>query len=571
MWVMPVVIRLLALGFPVAVMFAWAFQITPEGVRRHDDIDHASPAVRSGARRMDIATLTGVVIVVILVGIQQVRDLANDPAVATSSELPSIAVLAFENMSPDPSNAFFAEGISEEILNVLARVRGMRVASRTSAFSFAGGVTAVPEIGKLLGVDHVLEGSVRKQGNRVRITAQLIAAGSDKHLWSQTYDRELVDIFDVQEDIALKITEALMGVLGMRQIAVTAPTEDLDAYELFLLGRTQFYARSVESLDAAIATFQSVVERDPNFAEAWSFLAASLAISRGYEIQSDEEFERRTRAAAEASARALALDMHQALAVAIQGQVLGTDQKLRSLELTDQAARMAPEDSGLQMWAGNVRLISGAYIDETLPLLQRAYSMDPLVGINNGMLGSAYLAAGQRELGHQHIRRAAELGWPHAMSLLILDLKWTGQDAAAVEALRQMYPPDQSEWAEYTRNQFSVEDRVVRGILTADGLAAIERSVEASGTELYLAWHYKLLGDLERMFDEAQSVPEYEDMFFRMAFSPSGKSIVEHPRFMVTGEQFGLVPIWLVKGYPMGCHRVQDEIGDHLLCPSWPE
>lgn len=119
-WVMPVVIRLLALGFPVAVMFAWAFQITPEGIRRHDDIDHASPAVRSGARRMDIATLLGVVIVVILVGTQQIRDLANDPAVATSSGLPSIAVLAFENMSPDPSNAFFAEGISEEILNVLA-------------------------------------------------------------------------------------------------------------------------------------------------------------------------------------------------------------------------------------------------------------------------------------------------------------------------------------------------------------------------------------------------------------------------------------------------------------------
>ena len=399
----------------------------------------------------------------------------------------------------------------------------MRVASRTSAFSFAGGHTDVPESGRPLGVDHVLEGSVRKQGNSVRITAQLIAAGSDKHLWSQTYDRELVGIFDVQEDIALKITEALMGVLGMRQISVTAPTEDLDAYELFLLGRTQFYARSVESLDAAIATFQSVVERDPNFAEAWSFLAASEAISRGYKIHGEEEFARRTRAAAEASARALALDLHQALAVAIQGQVLGVEQKLRSLELTDQAARMAPEDSGLQMGAGNQRLISGAYVDETLPLLQRAYSLDPLVGINNGMLGSAYLAAGQRELGHQHIRRAAELGWPHAMSLLILDLKWIGQDAAAAAVLRQMYPPDQSEWAEYTRNQFSVEDRVVRGILTADGLAAIERSVEASGTELYLAWHYKLLGDLERMFDEAQSVAEYEDIFFRMAFYPERK------------------------------------------------
>lgn len=570
-WAMPVTIRLLALGFPVAFVFAWAFQFTAEGIRRHADIDYASSAVRSGAKRLDIATLIGVVIVVIIVGTQQVRKFASESAVLLSSALPSIAVLAFENMSPDPSNAFFAEGISEEILNVLARVKGMRVASRTSAFSFAGRDTAVPQIANLLGVNHVLEGSVRKQGKKVRITAQLIEASTDKHLWSQTYDRDLVDIFDVQEDIALKITEALMGALGMRQVLVSAPTEDLDAYELFLLGRTQFYARSIESLESAIATFQSVVERDPEFAEAWSFLAASQAVSRGYSIFTDEEFQRRTRAAGEAAARALALDLQQAMAVAIQGQILGMDQKLRSLELTDQAARMAPEDSGLQMWAGNLRLISGGYVDETLPLLQRAYSLDPLVGINNGMLGSAYLAAGQRELGRQHIRRATELGWPHAHSLLILDMLLTGQrEAAAAESL-QRFPPDRSTWDEFTRGDFSVEDRIIRGVMTVDAMVAIEEQVEASGTELYLIWHYLALGDIDRVFDEAQSVPQFEDLFFRTAFTPSGKAIVEHPRFIVTGEQYGLMPIWLVNGYPMGCSRVQDEIGDHLLCPSWPE
>lgn len=417
----------------------------------------------------------------------------------------------------------------------------------------------------------MLEGSVRKQGKRVRITAQLIEASSDQHLWSQTYDRELIDIFNVQEEIAIAITDALMGALGMRQVNVKAPTDDLEAYELFLLGRTLFYERSVESLDKAIATLNSAVERDPDFAEAWSFLAASNAISRTYAIYSDEELEQRTRATGEAAARALALDLSQAMAVAVQGQILGPEQKLRGLELTDQAARMAPQDAGLQMWAGNLRLVSGGYLNETLPLLQRAYSLDPLVGINNGMLGSAYLAAGQRELGHQHIRRATELGWPHANPLLIMDLLLKGQDAAAAEALLSQYPADRETWTEYTRNQFWVEDRVVRRAITSDELAAIEERVEASGNELYLVWHYKVLGDIGRMFDEVMSVPEHDDLFIRVAFTPGGRDIVEYPRFLKVGELFGLTQIWHAKGYPMGCQRVQDEIGDHLACTNWPE
>ena len=570
-WAVPVTIRLLALGFPVAFVFAWAFQITTEGVRRHDEVDYAGSAVRSGAKRLDIATLIGVVIVVVVLGAQQVRQFASDSAVILSSALPSIAVLAFENMSPDPSNAFFAEGISEEILNVLARIKGMRVASRTSAFSFSGRDTPVFEIGELLGVDHVLEGSVRKQGNKVRITAQLIEAGSDKHLWSKTYDRDLVDIFAVQEDIALIISEALMGALGMRQVVVNAPTEDLEAYELFLLGRTQFFSRSKETFDDIISTFESVVERDPEFAEAWSFLAASYAVSRAYDNFSDEELESRTRKAADAAARALALDLGQAMAVAVQGQVLAVDQKLRALELADQAARMAPGDAGLQMWAGNMRLFSGGYLNESLPLLQKAYSLDPLVGINNGMLGSAYLAAGQRELGRQHIRRATELGWTHAYPLLLLDLLREGKVETAAEELLKQFPSDQSTWEDFMRGAYSVENRIIQGRMTLDEMIEIEEQVEAGGAELSLVWHYFALGDIDRMFDEVNSIPEFSDLFFRLAITPVGKPIMEHPRFLEIGEQFGLMPIWLVKGYPMGCSRVQDDIGDHLLCPSWPE
>ncbi len=179
-WVMLVIVRLLGLGLPVAFFFAWAFQITPGGVKRHDEVEYDGSAVKAGARRLDIATLIGVVVVVTLIGYQQIRELSSGVARIAGSAAASIAVLAFENLNPDPSNAFFAEGISEEIPNVLAGINGLRVASRTSAFSFAGRNTPVLEIGSLLDVGHVLEGSVRKQGKRVRITAQLIDADLDR-------------------------------------------------------------------------------------------------------------------------------------------------------------------------------------------------------------------------------------------------------------------------------------------------------------------------------------------------------------------------------------------------------
>jgi hypothetical protein len=142
---------------------------------------------------------------------------------------------------------------------------------------------------------------------------------------------------------------------------------------------------------------------------------------------------------------------------------------------------------------------------------------------------------------------------------------------AAREVLLSQLPEDRSTWNDFMKGQFSFEDRAIRGVLTPEELATVEAEVEAGGTEVYMVWHYLLAGDLDRVFKEALSIPEFEDLFFRIAYSPGGKSIVEHPRFIEIGEQNGLMPIWLVKGYPMGCSRVQDEIGDHLLCPSWPE
>lgn len=559
-WVMKAILLIAVLGFVVALFFAWAFEATPEGIKRESEVDRTQSITRVTGRKLDRSIIV-MLIVALAYFVWESRISDRVPAkVATDA---SVAVLAFENMSPDPENAFFAEGISEEILNVLAAVDGLRVASRTSAFSFANSDTPIPEIASQLDVAHVLEGSVRKQGMRVRITAQLIDATNDTHLWSDTYDRDLDDIFAVQEEIAVAISDALMGALGMDRVAVSAPTRDMAAYELFLRGRQQFFARGFEPLKASIADLEAAVSRDPEFAEAWSYLAASLRTVTGYTIMSAAEadgFRRRSEAAAE---RALELDPTQALAVATQGQNAIETSRFQGLALLKRAVEMAPDDAGILMWTGDELFTSGAYLDEALPLMERAYRLDPLSGINNGVLGIAYLAAGQRELGYQHIRRAHELGWPHATQSMVLDLQHRGEKDAAIEALRVFWPANESDWTDSDRSSWAFAKRILRGEIAADG------SFEAANdSDLFV---YRLIGDYDRMFDKWLAIESDYEYLFRLIYIPGGRAAMEHPRMIEVAEKQLLFPLWESKGYPFGCERVRDEIGDHLSCPNWPE
>ncbi len=214
-WVIKAIFLVVALGFLVALFFSWAFEVTPEGIKPESEVDRTASITTVTGRKLNKA-ITVMLFLALGYFIWESRLADRSPTPVTTEA--SVAVLAFKNMSPDPENAFFAEGISEEILNVLAAIDGLRVASRTSAFSFADSDTPIPDIASQLGVATILEGSVRKQGTRVRITAQLIDAGNDAHLWSEVYDRDLDDIFAVQEEIAVAISDALMGALGIQSI-----------------------------------------------------------------------------------------------------------------------------------------------------------------------------------------------------------------------------------------------------------------------------------------------------------------------------------------------------------------
>jgi TolB-like protein len=242
---------------------------TPEGVKREKDVDRGASITHDTGRKLNIATIGMLVAVLVVFAVDRlyVRE-GHDGGPQSAAPIDkSIAVLAFEDLSPDGDHAYFAEGLSEELLNVLAQVDDLQVAGRTSSFAFKGQNKDLREIGELLNVAHVLEGSVRRAGNRIRVTAQLIKASDGFHLFSQTYDRELDDVFAVQDEIAKEITNALLSeIVGAESIVATRT--DTEAYELYLLARQRIHTRDIYRMREADNMLERVLEIDPLYAPA---------------------------------------------------------------------------------------------------------------------------------------------------------------------------------------------------------------------------------------------------------------------------------------------------------------
>lgn len=342
-WADTLALILLIAGFPAAIFIAWAFELTPEGLKPTE------PAIGGGDENASrdgnlvlVATLgigdlvliamlvitSGLIAAQILarptsIAVPQIDPVAAIDAPATISDA-SIAVLPFADLSQAGDQQYFSDGISEEILNVLVRVQGLDVASRTSAFQFRGDAMGIPEIAGRLGVRHVLEGSVRKDGETIRITAQLIDARDDRHLWSQTYDRPFTTgaLFAIQDEIANAIVTALRDVLDMGEapaITVVAVTDNVDAYSLFLEARTLFQARA--RLDYVDQLLERAVQIDPDYSQAWEMRAAvvSLAVEYGFSDIPADEIARRTE---EFANRALELNPDSSMAVAVLAKLL---------------------------------------------------------------------------------------------------------------------------------------------------------------------------------------------------------------------------------------------------------
>ncbi len=317
----PIVTWIGVIGFPFVIMFSWIYELTPEGLKRESEVDRSASITHITSRRLDYIGISLLVLAIGLFAFDRFVPRRVEPPsasreaqtpVAPSASIPSaapapsdnsIAVLPFVNMSSDKEQEYFSDGISEELLNLLAKIPQLQVTARTSSFSFKGKDTAIPEIARTLHVAHVLEGSVRKSGNAVRITAQLIRAGTDTHLWSETYDRKLDDIFAVQDEIAADVVKQLkVTLLGA---APKARATDPEAYALYLeavqLGRQV----TGEAYKLSDSLYRKVLAIDPRYSPAWAELADNFYHESGQGLLSNEEGFAKAR---EAATKAVEID-----------------------------------------------------------------------------------------------------------------------------------------------------------------------------------------------------------------------------------------------------------------------
>jgi len=332
-WLGPTLITLLTIGFPIALIFSWLFEITPEGVSLEKSIPEGQSITRTAGRRMDF-----VIIAILSAGLILY---AWDKWWPRGPVELSIAVLPFENMSADPEQEYFSDGISEEILNLLAQIQPLKVIARTSSFAFKGKNDGIAAIAQQLHVRHVLEGSVRRSGDRVRITAQLIDAQDSSHLWSQTFDRDYdaENLFTIQSEIARSITDRLrMTLTGEdEQRLANVPTKNTEAYTAYLIGRQRLTDRKVDQLADAVDQFARAIELDPQFAAAYSGLADACYLYSVYSGgQSHENCPPSPAEREQLARKAVELDPESgeawvSLAESIRSQVDGTPESMPKL------------------------------------------------------------------------------------------------------------------------------------------------------------------------------------------------------------------------------------------------
>ena len=541
-WTYRFVALILLLGFPVAIVLAWAFEMTPEGVRRTAEATPGQLTAITAApasKRWSSGVLALVGVTALLAGVwyagrQSAPASGAGPAAGPVSE--SIAVLPFVNMSSDPDQEYFSDGISEELLNLLAKIPGLRVTSQTSSFSFKGQNLEIPEIGKRLNVAHVLEGSVRKSGNEVRITAQLIDARSDTHMWSETWDRSLDDIFAIQDEIAADVAEQLkVTLLGE---APMVEKTDPEAYALFLQARHLGRQHTAEGFERSNALYEQALEIEPDYAAPWAGLA------RNYTTQTsnlgvrplDEGF----RMAREAANRALVIDPEYAEAYARLGRIalLYDGDLAAAARHIERALALEPANPDILRRAA---ILAGdlGRLDEAIAIGEYVTARDPVNPIGHYWLGRTHLFAGRPDDAIASLRTVLTLsrGFVAAQYFIGVALLMKGEPDAALARMQQE----------------SGEAWRMLGLVTA--YHALGRAAESDAALGELidkheqAWAYNIAyvlayrGEADRAFESLDKAVQYYDAGLSLiAVDVQFANIHDDPRWLPFLESIGKSP-----------------------------
>src|SRR5881227_1304923 len=390
-WAMQIVILILVVGFPIALVFSWAFEITPEGIVRESEVQADESITHHTGRKIVALTIVLGVVATGLLIFQFVRARSTSPSGATISNK-SIAVLPFDNLSGDPQNAYFSEGVQDEILTRLAKIAELKVISRTSTQRFKSAPNDLRQIAQQLGVANILEGSVQKANDQVRVNVQLINALTDAHLWADTYDRKLTDIFAVESEIAKTIAETLQARLtGSEKSSIAkTPTVNPEAYELYLKGRFFWNKRTGDDLRKSIEYLKQATAKDPGYARAYAALADSYGLLRFYGGASPAESVVPAEAAAK---KALELDDSLAEAHASLGLIATEELELhRGVSELERAVQLNPNYATGHHWL-SLALTALGQSERSITELKRALELDPLSMVINADLSIGYLYA----------------------------------------------------------------------------------------------------------------------------------------------------------------------------------
>ena len=406
-WAVRLIVLAIAIGFPIALVIAWAFELTPEGLKRTEAAD-AMGAPRSRKRAwIYIIIIAGAISIGLFFLGRYTSSKQN-----AGAELPgkSIAVLPFDNLSRDPDNAYFAEGVQDEILTRLAKVADLKVISRTSTQKYKSAPDNLREIAKQLGVSNILEGSVQRAADQVRVTVELINATNDTHLWAESYDRALTDIFTVESEIAKTIADTLRAKLtgSEERMMSKKPTADPEAYELYLKGRFFWNKRTGVDLRKAIDYFNQALAKDPSYALAYAGLADAYVLLSGFGAASPKDSLPQAKAAAE---KGLELDStlgeaHASLAQALLANdfnFTGANREFR------RAIELNPNYATAHHWYGESVLAPLSKFEDAIAELKRALQLDPLSVIINADVGTVLTSARRYDEAIEQLRKTLEM------------------------------------------------------------------------------------------------------------------------------------------------------------------
>jgi TolB-like protein len=549
-WIMTAVALLVVLGFPIAVLIAWAFELTPEGLRRTEDAGDEeldAIAAQPAGRRWPIglAALAGV----ILIGLSAWW-LATGRIRGTGT-YDSIAVLPFANLSGNEDLEYFSDGLSEELLNALAGVEDLRVAARTSSFAFKGTNADIRTIADSLGVETVLEGSVRRSGDQVRITVQLIDAEHGFHLWSHEYDRGLEDVFATQDEIASAVTAALLPKLRDEEAPMTrGGTKNVQAYDLYLKGREKWRTRDVDLLNEAVDDFRAAIDRDPAFAMAWSGLADAIDAL----VWRDVEAVHLLPEGRLAALRALALEPEMAEGWASAGVLAAEfdgDYEVGELALR-RALQLRPSYANANQQLSGVLANTGR-VQDGLRYMERAVALDPLSGFFHLNFGDLLSVAGEFERAREAYERAEELAGDGlgALKLLayarLLGLSVADAEATAVQMARNTGLSDPEGWR-------VVGEAIVTGDRVPEAIALLDRAEDLPPRRQFL--FRPILGQVDETIAYLQEMQRSgAGDLWRIGVFPEWDSLREDPRFIEIVKSIGI---------PNGYDRVAKR-------PIWPE